>query len=313
MRWFLLAVLAGLVAGCGDNLAPPAPDADSSADVAAVPPGCVAGRATDDRPDDTGRDQIRVLYVTAADGEDLGRDTSGQICNSVRGVATWFEARAGVFLRLDTMDGLLDVGFVRLDATDAELRGSDPANQTIETGVAFVRERLELGLRARGEVVTNKLYAVFYEGTSSYSCGGGAYPPLIVGRVGAVYLRGTPGGQQPNCGDTRPWGEASLVPDYIDYAILHELVHSLGFVAAAAPHEHSSGHAFDAGAPDPARDLMYSPRPGMPDPPWNIDHPDGVILDINRDDYFATTAPYDLARSSLLAPLPADARRPIGW
>ena len=310
MRRLVLVVLA---AACGDNAGPRVHDAPPGVEVPAVPPGCVAGRATVDRPDDSTRDQIRVLYVTAQDGEDLARDTSGQICNAVRGVATWFQGEAGAYLRFDTMGGLLDVGFVRLDATDAEMRGSDPANQTIETGIAFVRERIELGLRARDLVADNKLYAVFYEGTSSWSCGGGAYPPLIIGRVGAVYLRGTPGGQLPNCGDARPWGSATLDPDYIDYAILHELVHSVGFLADAAPHEHTAGHAYDPGPIDPARDLMYSQRAGMPDPPWNIDHPDGVILDINRDDYFGTAGAYDLARMSLLAPLPAEARRPIGW
>ena len=58
---------------------------------------------------------------------------------------------------------------------------------------------------------------------------------------------------------------------------------------------------------------MYSPRAGMPDGGWSVDHPDGLLLDIARDDYVGTPAATDLARSSLLAPLAPDAVRPVGW
>jgi hypothetical protein len=291
----------------------PATDADPASDIAAIPPGCLPARATSDRPDDHGFDQIRVLYVLPSDVADLARDTNGQICNSVRAFATWFHGRAGSYLRFDTQGGLVDIGFVRLTKTDAQMRGSDPNNTSVATGTAFVRNRIELELKAMGHIRSNKLYAVYYEGSSSYACGGGAWPPLIVDRVGAMYLRGLPPGQSVFCGDSRPWGTANLVPNYIDYGMLHELVHSLGFAPAAAPNEHSSGHVYDATVALPARDLMYSPRPGQPDPGWNIDHPDGLVLDFNSDDYFGTGNTLDLSRSTLLAPLPAGARRPFGW
>jgi hypothetical protein len=295
------------LAACADPDATvePGPDAPPvvEEDRAEVPAGCMPERATADRPDDSARDQIRVLYVTSADGPDFGHDTSGRICNSVRAFATWFHAQTDSYLRFDTAGGLVDIGFVRLSRTDAELRGDDPGNLTIDTGIAFVRERIEREL----PLAPNKLYAVYYEGTSSYSCGGGAYPPLIVGRVGAVYLRAMPPGVEAPCG-AQAWGTADLAPHYIDYAVLHELVHSLGFAPPAAPHQHASGHVFDPDAPDPQRDLMYSQRVGMPDPYWGTDDPRGLVLDIGGDDY--ATA---LSASSLLAPLPAAAQRPIGW
>jgi len=280
-------------------------------DVLGVPTGCVAGRATADRADDTPYDQLRVLYVTPSDGPDLQRDTSGIICNSVRGIAAWFEGQAGAALRLDTAGGLLDIGFVRLSKTDAQMRGTDTTNASIDTGIAFVRERIERELRAVSMIAPNKLYAVYYEGTSSYACGGGAYPPLIVGRVGAMYLR-APSGQS-TCGDVRPWGRASLVPEYVDYGMLHETLHSMGYVPATAPNQHSSGHAYDTAAAEPARDILYSPRPGQLDPAWAVAHPDGLLLDINGDDYFGTSGTRDLARSSLPAPRPANAGPPVGW
>lgn len=293
---------------------PDSPMPNPGGDIAAIPQGCVPDRTLVDRPDDHGFDQIRVLYVTPADGEDLARDTSGQICNSVRAFATWFNTRSDAYLRFDTTGGAVDIGFVRLSLTDVQMRGSDPGNNTIETGIAFVRERIERELVARGMIAPNKAYAVYYEGSSTWACGAGAWPPLITARVAAMYLKGVPFGTSIDCG-APAWGRPSLAPGYTDYAMLHELVHTAGFVPDAAPNEHASGHIFEPLTPTTSRDLMYSPRAQSNDPPWNIVDPDGLLLDVNNDDYFNTPAPadLDLASSSLLAPLAPDARRPIGW
>jgi hypothetical protein len=306
-----------LLASCGDNegAGPDAGttgDANTGPDIIAIPPGCVPERATTDRPDDHGYDQIRVLYVTPSDGLDHAHDTSDKICNSVRAIATWFQSHASAYLRFDTSSGLVDIGFVRLAKTDAQMRGTDPNNTSVETGTAFVRNRIEDELEAMGMIRSNKLYAVYYEGSSVYACGGGAYPPLIRDRVGAMYLGGIPPGFGITCGEIRPWGQATLVPNYIDYGILHELVHSMGFVPDASPNEHMTGHVFDSTASVPQTDLMYTPRT-TGDPGWGIDAPDGLLLDLNNDDYFMSSSPIDLSRMTLLAPTPASPRRPLGW
>lgn len=319
----VVSLACAWLAGCGDDAMtnPDAgglpdgsdtPDADPSTDVIAVPPGCIAERSTTDRPDDHTFDQVRVLYVLPSDATDRAYDTSGKICNSVRGFATWFHAHASAYLRFDTQGGMLDIGFVRLTKTDAQLRGTDPNNTSVATGTAFVRERIEQELVAMNQIAPNKLYAVYYDGSSVYACGGGAYPPLIQDRVGAMYLEGMPPGVTQPCGDTRPWGQPSLTPSYIDYGMLHELVHSMGFVPQSAPNQHATGHVFDSSATEPNRDLMYSPRTAQ-DPGWNVDAAGGLLLDINQDDYYAASAGLDLQKSSLLAPLPAGAARPIGW
>jgi hypothetical protein len=289
-------------------------DGEGGVDMTGVPTGCVAERSLVDRPDDTGLDQIRVLYVTPSDGTDMARDTSGQICNSVRAFATWFNKRTDTALRFDTAGGLVDVGFVRLSLTDAQLKGTDPGNANIDTGIAFVVTRIERELVARNLIAPNKAYAVYYEGSSAWACGAGAWPPLIQGRVGAMYLRGVPFGTTIDCGAPE-WGRASLVPGYQDYAMLHEIVHTLGFVPDAAPNEHSSGHIFEPNVATTSRDLMYSPRPQTNDPGWGIFIGDGPFLDVNNDDYYKTASPtdLDLSASSLIAPLPPDSRRPIGW
>lgn len=298
-----------LVAACGDD---GDKTVDAGIDLPAVPATCSVDRATEDRADDNAYDQVRVLYVLPSDGVDQNRDTSGQICNSVRSFATWFHAQADAYLRFDTVDGELDIGFVRLTKTDAEMRGNDPDNKSVDFGIAYVRERIERELVVAGEIRRNKLYAVYYEGSSTWACGAGAYPPLINARVGTMYLNGLPAGQSIPCGQSYPWGQTSLVPNYVDYGMLHELVHSMGIVAASSPNQHLMGHVFDTNAVAPNRDLMYSPRMGTNDPGWATNDPAGLILDLGKDDYFGT-GDVDVGTMSLLSPYPEGAKRPIGW
>lgn len=277
------------------------------------PPTCPQARSELDRPDDSSDPQVRVLYVLPADATDDALDTNGTICSSVLAFTQWLSVQAeGRTLRLDTADHVLDIGFVRLDLSNAVMHGTTNAAD-IDAGVAYVRDRIERELQAAGMIEPHKLYAVYYGGTSEYACGGGAYPPTLVGRVGAMYL----GGEIPGfdaCA-AAPWGQPDLVPRYIEYGMLHELVHTLGVVDAAAPHQHSSGHAFDDAQPSPERDLMYAPRPGMGDPPWGVYDPDGLALDLGRDDYFdqPDRGRVDLSRSAFLEPMPADPALPPGW
>ncbi len=279
-----------------------------------MPPACTQTRSLSDRPDDNTYDQIRVLYVVPSDLADQQYDTSGKICNSVRAFSTWFYNQSGSYLRFDTNAGQIDIGFVRLTKTDAAMRGNDPTNASVDYGTAYVRERIERELVAMGMIKSNKLYAVYYEGSSTYACGAGAYPPAIVARVGTMYLRGLPPGSTTVCGQVLPWGQPSLIPNYIDYGMLHELVHSMGIVAASSPNEHSFGHVFDANATKPNRDLMYTPRVGMNDPGWATNDPLGLVLDLGHDDYYmAPGVDVELSKLSLLSPLPANAQRPIGW
>lgn len=274
-------------------------------------PSCPSERSEIDRPDDSPLPQVRVLYVIPADLEDEALDTNDRICNSVRAWTQWLlDETNGRALRLDTADGVLDIGFVRLELDDAIMHGSSEAAD-IDTGVAYVRDRIERELVLAGHIDSNKLYAVYYGGTSEYACGGGAYPPVIVDQVAAMYLFGEIPGFLP-C-DDEAWGEPDLVPRYLDIGMLHELTHTLGAVDVLAPNQHASGHTYDADAPAPERDLMYSARAGQADPPW--DTPAGLVLDFGRDDYFEHGDPnlVDLARSVFLQPLPADPQLPPAW
>lgn len=153
-----------------------------------------------------------------------------------------------------------------------------------------MRDELERELRTAGLVVPGKLYAVYYDGSSTFACGGGAWPPALPGQVGALYLRGAPPGAPPCATNafTSPGGP----PGYLEFAMLHELLHTLGFVATCAPHHTLAGHVSD----DPT-DLMYAgPLAWRPS-----------ALDVGRDDYFGHSRGgcLDLATSPLLETLGA--------
>lgn len=249
---------------------------------------CTPLRSEDDRPDDTEQPQVHVVYALPSDGRDRELDLAGTLASSVAVWNAWLaEQSGGSAMRLDTCDGELDVTFFVLDKTDAE----------VEATGAYVREEIEAAMVRAGRIAPNKLYAVYYDGSSTYACGGGAFPPALVGRVGALYLRGTPPGAPP-CPDN--FAAAPTPAGYLEHAMLHELVHSLGLVATCGTTSDGAGHATD----DPS-DLMYSgPQPWFP-----------MQLDPGNDDYWLHDDPecLDLATSALLEPMPEDAWLPDGW
>jgi hypothetical protein len=234
-------------------------------------------RAEVDRPDEVAGPQLHAVYAVPRNGEDRGFDTTGTIAGSVSAFQGWLAGETGgPVLRLDTFAGELDVTFVRLDRSDAELASRG----------AFVRDEIELELARRGLLVPTKLYAVYYDGSSNYSCGGGAWPPGLVGQVGAMYLKGAPPGSIP-CATNR-LAEGGGPPGFFEFGMLHELLHTLGFVAQCAPHHTRAGHASDN-----PNDLMWAG-----DAPWQLP----PRLDIGRDDYYghgSVDCP-DLARSPYL-------------
>jgi len=218
-------------------------------------------RAIVDRPDDFAGPQVHVMYVLPLDGVDEQLDTNGRIGTSVAAFNHWLlQQTPGRTLRVDTFEGLPDITFFRLALTDAQVRAMG----------AFVRDEIERELRSAGMIRDSRLYAVYYGGSSDVSCGGGAYPPSLPGVVGAMYLKGTPPGA-PACA-TNVLGASVETPGYLDFGMVHELMHIQGFVAACAPHQVLAGHVSDS-----ANDLMWAG-----DAPWQLP----PRLDIGRDDYY---------------------------
>ncbi len=230
----------------------------------AAPPG----RAFDDRHDDFTGPQVHVLYVVPHGGVDRALDTNGVLAHSVSSLHAWFRAHSGgLSIRFDTDGGELDVGFVRLASSDAE----------IEEEGAFVVTRIEADLRAAGRLGPDKNYLVYYDGASRYACGGAAWPPRIPGRIAAMYLRGAPGGNPcPVEFATSP----SQFPGYWEFAALHDLLHTFGVVSSRAPHHTPlyPGHV-----PEP-NDLMYTGTAN-----WVLDAT--TAIDVGRDDYVGPSLP----------------------
>lgn len=220
-------------------------------------------RAFGDRPDEISGPQIRVMYVLPSDGGDRAFDTDGTLARSVASFHAWFQQRTGGYtLRFDTHGGNLDIGFHRLSFDEA----------TIAAKGAFVVSEIDRVMREAGLLAGNKIYLVYYDGTSTYACGGAAWPPSVPGQVAAMYLKGRPNGG--NCGAGFVLSPTSP-PFYWEFAALHDLLHTFGIVSRSAPHHQNE---YPAHVPE-QNDLMFSGPGG-----WIIDG--STLIDVGNDDYF---------------------------
>ena len=265
--------------------------------VASIPAnGALAGhsalpRTTGDRADDRTGPQVHFVYAVPADGQDRSLD-DGVLEGSVASFQGWLRTQTGgKELRVDTYEGQLDVTFARLAATDAQLAARGP----------FVLHGIEADLRSKGFTAPEKIYAVYYDGSSTFACGGAFWPPLITGNVVAMYLRGAPPGVR--CENSGFVG-AGDPPSYWEYAMLHDILHGLGLVPTCAPNHHRTGHVTA-----PNNDLMWSGGTGF----WTFP----LTLDVGRDDYYGhgREGCPDLARSPYLweAPQPPTAPEVIAF
>lgn len=252
-------------------------------------PVCRPSRLLSDQRDDTCDPQIHPLYVLPSDGVDEGIDIDGTITTSLEAIQHWFRAETGgLELRMDECDKEIDITFFRLARTDAEIAAAGTS----------VRDTLETELRAAGFDKTNKLYAVYYGGSSTFACGGGAWPPTLPGTMAALYLKGQVANAPP-CA-SHAFAATPMDPAYWEFALLHELVHTLGLVAQCAPNHTLSGHASDS-----PTDLMYAGTA-----PWQPG-----VLDVGTADYFRHQIDGcgDLASSAFLEPMATDAVMPPLW
>ena len=277
----------GACSGIGSCTVVMAADRSVTATFEVVPTGVQGqygpplSRSTVDRPDQVFGPQVHLMYILPSDRPDRALDTNGAIEDSVTSLQSWLTTQTGGRkLRFDTDAGSLDVSFLRMSQTDAQLEAYGP----------FLHEQVEEAIRAAGFADPNKIYAVYYDGTSTYACGDGAWPPGVVGSVAALYLNGLPSAQVPCAVGFFPPGATR--PAYLEFSMLHEIMHVLGFVPMCAPHEWRAGHVSDN--PD---DLMWTG-----DGNWMPDGWDHALLDAGHDDYYraAIAGCEDLAASSYL-------------
>lgn len=249
-----------------------------------------APRATKDRPDASQGYQVHVIYALPADGKDRNLDTDGTIARSFSKANDWFAKQSGVGgLRLDrTTDGDLDVTFVRLRQSDKKIRKAG----------AWVRDEIEKEINALGFNHPQKVYMVYYDGSSNYACGGGAWPPKLKGNTAALYLRAFVYGTA--CYGAGFATEEGEPPRYTEFSAIHEIIHTLGFVPECSPRHTRAGHTSGGNT-----DLMYAGDQG-----WKPSE-----LDIGNDDYFGhgLAGCPDLARSAFLDSGNAGTELPPTW
>lgn len=235
--------------------------------IAAVSPASAAAatRATGDRPDDFSGPQVHAIYAVPAGGLDHSLDTNGAIATVVANLSTRMRAQTGGrAFRYDTASGELDVTFLPLRQTDAQ----------ISSHGAFAREALEAEVRDAGLATWDKIYEVFYDGTNTTACGNGVWPPALAGNVVAAYLHAVVAGYAP-C-DLNPFPTTDGSMGYWGAAVGHEVMHAIGLVGTCSPNHVLSGHVGDSPS-----DLMYAgPLPWYP-----------TTLDVGHDDYFGANVP----------------------
>ncbi len=194
---------------------------------------------------------------------------------------TWLLAKTpGRALRVDTYNGSLDVSFLRLARTDAEIASDESIVTSLHTELV-----------AAGFYTPDKIYAIYYDGTAETSCGSGEWP----GNYVALFLRGLPDGPVP-CNSNSLAGPGGM-PTYLEFAMLHELMHAHGIVAPCAPNYQQAGPGGHVA--DDADDLMWAGT-GF----WVPDGWGSVYLDKGNDDYFRAPIPgcVDLDDSPYLTP-----------
>src|SRR2546423_2644487 len=223
-------------------------------------------RSAQDRPDDIAGPQVHVIYVLPHGASDRRLDTDVDIATSVAAFQDWLARSVGRQVRFDLYEGVLDVSFFELSA-------SDSAMQLFGSGVVTEIERQ---LENAGQLKAGKRYLVYYDGGSTYSCGGAAWPPYVRGVAAALYLQA--------CKAPPLVRRPGAAPGYWEFAALHDLVHTLGVVSTAAPNYTTSNPAH---VPEP-QDLMYGGHSG-----WALAN---LVVDVNHDDYFGAAVPDSLAK-----------------
>lgn len=247
VRWLCMITIIAALSACSA----PAPATDAPIAIA---------RHTTDLPDDFIGKQVHLMYVLPADATDRELDTNGVIRTSVGAWQHWLSNRTGGrTIRLDTYQGEMDISFYRLSRTDAELR----------TYREYVRDEIEAELIQAGQAKDDKILAVYYDGINDTACASSASPPDKPGILAAVYLNGLPSDITP-C-SANPFALTTDQAGYLEFAMLHEVLHAIGFVPDCAPHSDGGQHLND----DPT-ELMYAG-----DQSWIPS-----VLDAGNDDYY---------------------------
>jgi len=241
----------------------------------------VSGRSILDRPDKfIDKYQVHVIYAVPSDKQDHQLDLTNGLEVSLNAANNFFFKTTNQKIRFDETDsGHIDISFLRLPMND----------NYYASKLAFARESVQTDVRTAGFNDPKKIYLVYYEGTNEATCGNA--PSVGSGDgVTVLYLHGLGNFSSP-C-DSQGFTTDVSVATYWEFVPLHELVHTLSFVGACAPH----GKTQPTHTSDDPSDLMYAG-----DQPWRP-----TTIDPGQDDYYGVnvlpSCPRNLMNSAFLEP-----------
>lgn len=225
-------------------------------------------RSKVDRPDQITGPQVHVIYAVPTDKSDRQLDANGTLGRSIKSFHNWFRQKSGLQIRFDRYNEDVDITFFRLGLSDQEL---DPDSPDLVLN-------LEDELKAANMIKEDKIYLIYYDGTSDVACGGASWPPHVQGQSAALYLRGEPSSGR--C-DSRPFvSNETDFPQYWEFAALHDIIHVFGIVSENAPSYTSDfpAHVHESS------DLMYSGSL-----PWILG--EKTDIDVLGKNYFGPDVP----------------------
>jgi hypothetical protein len=182
-------------------------------------------RTTRDMPDDAGGRQVHFLYVVPSEGIDRQLDRNGGMDQSIARIEGWLATQTGnQGLRIDTRSGVPDITFMRLPRSDTQ------------TAAHAYHPLLAIGedLVAAGFNDPSKVYAFFYAGHGTLTCGGATSLGPV--KLSAMFLLG--GSNEPEaqvCRDVPGYGPGTNRAGFFEIALLHEIMHAIGFSPRCAP------------------------------------------------------------------------------
>lgn len=227
---------------------------------------CGTGESSTDRPDTTTGQQIHAIVAIPSDGTDNFAADANRLQNDADSLTTWWTGqdatRAPRFDQAVFPGGTcLDISFVRLTVSTAQLQSANAAFTRVRAALAIVSFQSPY-----------KKYLVYYDGPPAEAdiCGTGAGDFSRGPAYAVVWLQGCPdiGG---------------------DAVSAHELIHALGALPLGAPHACPG----DPGHPcDSPLDVLYPTA----DPSRTLQQ---EALDVGRDDYYGHSGTWDDIQDSL--------------
>lgn len=232
-------------------------------------------RYTADQPDDFRGYQIHIAYVLPKDAPDDELDRKGTIAKAIDGMNAWL-SRNG------------DGAALRFDTYQGEpdvtfLRLGITDAELIALGGDKTMDHLKNAASEAGLLKPGKVVMLFY------GADGVADGDRHIGKAhqgfGVTFMKASAGYAL----------KGSVTGGSLEAVMLHETLHAIGMNESP-----ETAHVFDA-----PNDLMATSATHLPN----------VLLDLNRDNYFAhrMETTFDLSRSLLLKQPPSNARPPKGW